>query len=148
MTKKLLFSLALCAVMTTIFVGCAEKKDAKKAKPVREYNAMILSTASRQLNSTYSAIIRGNYDLVRHLCGDTPHDRSFLSVAFSAATEDQNDPAVFRKASRASQEILKRIGRVGIINVDRKIHPAVKPYPLKSAANIRKKRKRIFYLLR
>ena len=63
MTKKLLFSLALCAVMTTIFVGCAEKKDAKKAKPVREYNAMILSTASRQLNSTYSAIIRGKQDV-------------------------------------------------------------------------------------
>ena len=63
MTKKLLFGLVLCTIFTA-FVGCAgEKKEAKKSKPAREYKAMILQTASRQLNSTYSAIIRGKQDV-------------------------------------------------------------------------------------
>ena len=63
MTKKLLFGLVLCTIFTA-FVGCAgEKKEAKKSKPAREYKAMILQTASRQLNSTYSAVIRGKQDV-------------------------------------------------------------------------------------
>ena len=63
MTKKLLFGLVLCAALATLFIGCAEKKEAKKSKPAREYKAMILQTASRQLNSTFSAIIRGKQDV-------------------------------------------------------------------------------------
>ena len=63
MTKKLLFGLVLCAALATFFIGCAEKKEAKKSKPAREYKAMMLQTASRQLNSTFSAIIRGKQDV-------------------------------------------------------------------------------------
>ena len=64
MTKKLLFGLVLCTALTAILIGCAEeKKDNKKAKPAREYNAMILQTATRQLNSTFSAVIRGKQDV-------------------------------------------------------------------------------------
>ena len=64
MTKKLLFSLVLCTALMVNLFGCAEeKKDTKKAKPAREYNAMILQTATRKLNSTYSAIIRGKQDV-------------------------------------------------------------------------------------
>ena len=64
MTKKLLFSLVLCTALMVSLFGCAEeKKDTKKAKPAREYNAMILQTATRKLNSTYSAIIRGKQDV-------------------------------------------------------------------------------------
>ena len=64
MTKKLLFGLVLCAALTALFIGCAEeKKETKKSKQAREYKAMILQTASRQLNSTFSAIIRGKQDV-------------------------------------------------------------------------------------
>ena len=64
MTKKLLFGLVLCTTLCAIFFGCAEKKkEDKKAKPAREYNAMVLRTATRKLNSTYSAIIRGKQDV-------------------------------------------------------------------------------------
>ena len=64
MTKKLLFGLVLCSALTALFIGCAEeKKETKKSKQAREYKAMILQTASRQLNSTFSAIIRGKQDV-------------------------------------------------------------------------------------
>lgn len=66
MTKKLLFSLVFCTILSTLFIGCADDKKGaknKKSKPAREYNAMILSTGSRKLNSTYSAIIRGKQDV-------------------------------------------------------------------------------------
>ena len=64
MTKKLLFGLVLCTVFAATLVGCAgEKKETKKSKAAREYKAMVLQTASRQLNSTYSAIIRGKQDV-------------------------------------------------------------------------------------
>ena len=66
MTKKLLFSLVFCTILSALFIGCADDKKVtknKKSKPAREYNAMILSTGSRKLNSTYSAIIRGKQDV-------------------------------------------------------------------------------------
>lgn len=63
MTKKLLFGLVLCTALTATLFGCAEKQDDKKAKPAREYNAMILQTATRKLNSTYSAVLRGKQDV-------------------------------------------------------------------------------------
>ena len=64
MTKKLLFGLVLCTTLAAAFIGCAEeKKDDKKSKPTREYEAMVLCTASRKLNSTYSAILRGKQDV-------------------------------------------------------------------------------------
>lgn len=64
MTKKLLFGLALCTVFTVALTGCAEeKKGSNAAKPAREYNAMVLRTASRELYSTYSAVIRGKQDV-------------------------------------------------------------------------------------
>ncbi len=63
MTKKLLFSLMLCITLSTLLVSCGDDKEAKKEKPAREYNAMVLDTASRELNSTYSATIRGKQDV-------------------------------------------------------------------------------------
>ena len=61
MTKKLLFSLMVCLVATTLFAGC--QKETTKTKRIREYNAMILNTATRKLSSTYSATIRGKQDV-------------------------------------------------------------------------------------
>ena len=61
MTKKLLFGLMVCIALSTIFVGCEE--ETTKTKKIREYNAMILQTASRQLSSTYPATIRGKQDV-------------------------------------------------------------------------------------
>lgn len=64
MTKKLLFGLVLCSALTVSLFGCTEKKEDKTAKkPAREYNAMILQTATRKLNSTYSAVLRGKQDV-------------------------------------------------------------------------------------
>ncbi len=61
MTKKLLFGLVVCTALSTIFVGC--KEETTKTKQTREYNVMILETASRKLSSTYSATIRGKQDV-------------------------------------------------------------------------------------
>ena len=61
MTKKLLFGLMVCLVATTLFAGCQE--ETTKTKRIREYNAMILNTATRKLSSTYSATIRGKQDV-------------------------------------------------------------------------------------
>ena len=61
MTKKLLFGLMACIALSSIFVGCEE--ETTKTKQTREYNAMILETASRKLSSTYSATIRGKQDV-------------------------------------------------------------------------------------
>ncbi len=61
MTKKLLFSLMVCIALSTVFVGCEE--ETTKTKQTREYNVMILQTASRKLSSTYSATIRGKQDV-------------------------------------------------------------------------------------
>lgn len=61
MTKKLLFSLMVCVALSSLFVGC--KEETTKTKQTREYNVMILETASRKLSSTYSATIRGKQDV-------------------------------------------------------------------------------------
>ena len=61
MTKKLLSGLMLCLVATLLLTGC--KEETTKTKRTREYNAMILQTASRKLSSTYSATIRGKQDV-------------------------------------------------------------------------------------
>ncbi|MBO4936478.1 MAG: efflux RND transporter periplasmic adaptor subunit [Alistipes sp.] len=61
MTKKLLSGLLVCFVAVTLFAGCQEKTT--KTKHTREYNAMILHTATRKLSSTYSATIRGKQDV-------------------------------------------------------------------------------------
>ena len=61
MTKNLLFGLLVCFAATTLFAGCEE--ETTKTKRTREYNAMILHTASRKLSSTYSATIRGKQDV-------------------------------------------------------------------------------------
>ena len=63
MTKKLLFSLVACITLSALFVGCGDDKKAGKTKPTREYNAMVVQIASRELNSTYSATIRGKQDV-------------------------------------------------------------------------------------
>ena len=63
MTKKLLFSLVACITLSALFVGCGDDKKAGKTKPTREYNAMVVQVASRELNSTYSATIRGKQDV-------------------------------------------------------------------------------------
>ena len=60
MTKNLLIGLLLCCTLFT--VGCKEETTTTK-KRTREYNAMILTTASRKLSSTYSATIRGKQDV-------------------------------------------------------------------------------------
>ena len=51
----------LCLIAALPLVGC--KKETTKTKRTREYNAMILQTASRKLSSTYSATIRGKQDV-------------------------------------------------------------------------------------
>ena len=61
MTKKLLFGLVACVALSAFFVGC--KEETTKTKQTREYNAMILHTATRKLSSTYSATIRGKQDV-------------------------------------------------------------------------------------
>ena len=61
MTKNLLSGLMVCIVASFLFMGC--KEETKTTKQAREYNAMILQTASRELNSTYSATIRGKQDV-------------------------------------------------------------------------------------
>ena len=61
MTKKRLFGVVACIALSSIFVGC--KEETTKTKQTREYNAMILETASRKLSSTYSATIRGKQDV-------------------------------------------------------------------------------------
>ena len=61
MTKKLLFGLMACFIATSLFTGCQEKTT--RTKHTREYNAMILHTATRKLSSTYSATIRGKQDV-------------------------------------------------------------------------------------
>lgn len=61
MTKQLLTTLLLCFVAVGVFAGCEEEKTSKAS--TREYNAMILETASRALSSTYSATIRGKQDV-------------------------------------------------------------------------------------
>lgn len=63
MTRKLLLSLVLCTALSAIFIGCKEEKKGGKSKPAREHSAMVLQTASRELNSTYSAVIRGKQDV-------------------------------------------------------------------------------------
>ena len=63
MTKKLLFGLVVCVALSTILVGCKKEEKATKTKAKREYNAMILQTASRELNSTFSATIKGKQDV-------------------------------------------------------------------------------------
>ena len=63
MKKNLLFGLMACIVATTIFTGCGEEKEAKTSKQTREYNAMVLTSTSRKLSSTYSATIRGKQDV-------------------------------------------------------------------------------------
>ena len=50
-----------CFIATSLFTGCQEKTT--RTKHTREYNAMILHTASRKLSSTYSATIRGKQDV-------------------------------------------------------------------------------------
>ena len=61
MTKRLLTTLLCCAVAVGAFVGCEEEKRSSSSK--REYNVMILKTATRKLSSTYSATIRGKQDV-------------------------------------------------------------------------------------
>ena len=61
MKKQLLFVVALTLV-ATLFVGCKEEQATTK-KRTREYSAMVLTTASRKLSSTYSASIRGKQDV-------------------------------------------------------------------------------------
>ena len=61
MKKQLLFVVILTLV-ATLFVGCKEEQTTTK-KRTREYNAMVLTTASRKLSSTYSASIRGKQDV-------------------------------------------------------------------------------------
>ena len=61
MTRNLLFNLVVCITLATLFVGC--KEETTKTKVTREYNAMILQTASRKLSSTFSATIRGKQDV-------------------------------------------------------------------------------------
>lgn len=61
MTKKLLSGLMVCFVASLLLAGC--KEETKTTKQTREYNAMILQTASRKLASTYSATIRGKQDV-------------------------------------------------------------------------------------
>ena len=61
MKKQLLFVVTLTLV-ATLFVGCKEEQTTTK-KRTREYNAMVLTTASRKLSSTYSASIRGKQDV-------------------------------------------------------------------------------------
>ena len=61
MTKKLLFGLMVCC--SILFVGCKEEEEEAKSKPAREYTAMILQTASRELSSTFSATIKGKQDV-------------------------------------------------------------------------------------
>ena len=63
MKKNLLFGLMACIVATTLFTGCGEEKEAKTSKQTREYNAMVLTSTSRKLSSTYSATIRGKQDV-------------------------------------------------------------------------------------
>ena len=63
MTKKLLFGLVVCVALSTILVGCKKEEKAAKTKTKREFNAMILQTASRELTSTYSATIKGKQDV-------------------------------------------------------------------------------------
>ena len=63
MTKKLLFGLVVCTILSTLFVSCKGDDKSDKAKPTREYKAMIVQTASRKLSSTYSATIRGKQDV-------------------------------------------------------------------------------------
>ena len=63
MTKKLLFGLVVCAALSTILVGCKKEEKTTKSKAKREFNAMILQTASRELSSTYSATIKGKQDV-------------------------------------------------------------------------------------
>ena len=60
MMKKLLFSVVLCSAVFA-FTGCKEETTTKRSS--REYNVMILQTASRKLSSTYSATIRGKQDV-------------------------------------------------------------------------------------
>ena len=61
MTKNLLIGLTVLLVASSAFTGCDEKTSSKKQ--AREYNAMVLSTTSRKLSSTYSATIRGKQDV-------------------------------------------------------------------------------------
>lgn len=61
MAKNFLSGLMLCLVATLLLTGC--KEETTKTKRTREYNAMILQTASRKLSSTYSATIRGKQDV-------------------------------------------------------------------------------------
>ena len=61
MTKNLLICLTVLIVGASALTGCDEKTSSKKQ--TREYNAMILTTASRKLSSTYSATIRGKQDV-------------------------------------------------------------------------------------
>ena len=61
MKKQLLFVVTLTLV-ATLFVGCKEEQATTK-KRTREYSAMVLTTASRKLSSTYSASIRGKQDV-------------------------------------------------------------------------------------
>lgn len=61
MTKRFFTTVLLCLMAAGAMVGCEEEQTRSKA--TREYNAMILSTTSRRLSSTYSATIRGKQDV-------------------------------------------------------------------------------------
>lgn len=61
MAKRLLTTLLICSMAAGVFVGCKEEKRSSASK--REYDVMILQTATRKLSSTYSATIRGKQDV-------------------------------------------------------------------------------------
>ena len=62
MKKQFLIVMIFALATSALFTGCKQEQETAK-KRTREYNAMVLSTATRKLYSTYSASIRGKQDV-------------------------------------------------------------------------------------
>lgn len=62
MKKQFLIVMVFALATSALFTGCKQEQETAK-KRTREYNAMVLSTATRKLYSTYSASIRGKQDV-------------------------------------------------------------------------------------
>ena len=62
-------------------------------------------------------VVRGHDREVGELRGDPAHQRPLATIAVAAAAEDADQPVLREVASRA-QDVLERVGRVGVVDED------------------------------
>lgn len=93
------------------------------------------------------AVVCGDYRKIRKPCGNCPHRRTLCAVTVSAASEENDDPAVSGKLPDGEKDVLKRIRRMGKVDVNRKV-VCGQSHPLKPPPDTRKAAYRSAYHLR